>query len=351
VIDFRYHLVSIVAVFLALAIGIVLGSTELQGPTLDALRSYSSSLKNQLSAVSSQRDSYRQLLADSDAFVQSAGAKLVSDALTGDRVVMITEPGAPSGVISGVTQAVTSAGATVTGTVTLQPKFNDLSGGTQSTLYSINAQQGSADGTTFETPASSQTEDEQQAAQLIAGAVLAAAAGEPALTTASARTQLAAYSQAGFLSVTGTPYDDSARATLAVVITPDSAPTDQNDPANQVLLAVAAQFAGQSAATLVAGSNAGSSPATSAISVLRGSNVASQVSSVDNADTTMGQVSAVWALADQLAGGKPDSYGISGASAVSPPVPSTVPTATPTPTGTPSSTATGKVKKTVNSKS
>ena len=31
-IDFRYHLVSIVAVFLALAIGIVLGSTELQGP-------------------------------------------------------------------------------------------------------------------------------------------------------------------------------------------------------------------------------------------------------------------------------------------------------------------------------
>ena len=34
-IDFRYHLVSIVAVFLALAIGIVLGSTELQGTTLD----------------------------------------------------------------------------------------------------------------------------------------------------------------------------------------------------------------------------------------------------------------------------------------------------------------------------
>ena len=40
-IDFRYHLVSIVAVFLALAIGIVLGSTELQGHTLDALRATS----------------------------------------------------------------------------------------------------------------------------------------------------------------------------------------------------------------------------------------------------------------------------------------------------------------------
>ena len=37
-IDFRYHLVLIVAVFLALAIGIVLGSTEPEGTTIDALR-------------------------------------------------------------------------------------------------------------------------------------------------------------------------------------------------------------------------------------------------------------------------------------------------------------------------
>ena len=39
-IDFRYHLVSIVAVFLALAIGIVLGSTELQGPAYNFLNQH-----------------------------------------------------------------------------------------------------------------------------------------------------------------------------------------------------------------------------------------------------------------------------------------------------------------------
>ena len=55
-IDFRYHLVSIVAVFLALAIGIVLGSTELQGSTIDGLRTVSNSLRSQLSAVSAERD-------------------------------------------------------------------------------------------------------------------------------------------------------------------------------------------------------------------------------------------------------------------------------------------------------
>jgi hypothetical protein len=48
VIDFRYHLVSIVAVFLALAIGIVLGSTELQGPTYNFLNRTTAKLQNQL---------------------------------------------------------------------------------------------------------------------------------------------------------------------------------------------------------------------------------------------------------------------------------------------------------------
>jgi len=55
VIDFRYHLVSIVAVFLALAIGIVLGSTELQGPVYNILSRTTSSLQGQLANVSSQR--------------------------------------------------------------------------------------------------------------------------------------------------------------------------------------------------------------------------------------------------------------------------------------------------------
>jgi hypothetical protein len=136
-----------------------------------------------------------------------------------------------------------------------------------------------------------------------------------------------------------------------VIVTPATAPADgQNDPANQVLLAVAQEFATLSAATIVVGSTAGSG-AGSAISVLRSSSVSSQVSSVDNADITLGQVSTMWALADQLGGAKPNSYGISGASAVSP-VPSAVPSATPstTTTPTPRPTKTGKGDKSVKKK-
>ena len=42
-IDFRYHLVSIVAIFLALALGIVLGSTTLSNSVGDTLRKQVSS--------------------------------------------------------------------------------------------------------------------------------------------------------------------------------------------------------------------------------------------------------------------------------------------------------------------
>ena len=49
-IDFRYHLVSIVAIFLALAIGIVLGTTALNGPVTEALQKGNDSLNADLKA-------------------------------------------------------------------------------------------------------------------------------------------------------------------------------------------------------------------------------------------------------------------------------------------------------------
>ena len=351
-IDFRYHLVSIVAVFLALAIGIVLGSTELQGNTIDVLRTSSNQLKNELDVSNAERDANVQQVKNDQAFFTAAEPRLLANELPGDRIVIVTEPGASSVVISGVKQAAGLAGATVTGEVAIQPTFNDLSGTTQSSLAALNNDSlSSSNATSLATPANEQTVNQQQAAQLIGSAILATTtAGETAgISAAAATTLLAAYAQAGYITFTPAVTD---RATLAVIVTPQTAPADgQNDPANQVLLAVAQEFAGESAATVVAGSAAGSSPAGSAISVLRASSVASLVSSVDNADSTMGQVSTIWALAQQLRGEKPNSYGISGASAVSP-LPLPVPSATPTPTITPTPhpTKTGKGGKSVKKK-
>jgi Copper transport outer membrane protein, MctB len=350
VIDFRYHLVSIVAVFLALAIGIVLGSTELQGNTIDVLRTSSNLLKNELDQSNAQRDANQQQFKNDQLFLAAAEPRLLANELPAMRIVIVTEPGAQAVVISNIKQAAGLAGATVTGEVAIQPKFNDLSGANQSSLSALNSSF-ATDAPSLATPANEQTVDQQQAAQLIGTAILATnTAGETAgISTADATTLLAAYAQAGYITITPAVTD---RATLAVIVTPQTAPADgQNDPANQVLLAIAQEFAGESAATVVAGSAAGSSPAGSAISVLRASSVASLVSTVDNADSIIGQVSTIWALAQQLHGVKPNSYGISGASAVSP-VPLPVPSATPTPTITPTPhpTKTGKGGKSVKKK-
>jgi hypothetical protein len=348
VIDFRYHLVSIVAVFLALAIGIVLGSTELQGTTLDSLRGLTNSLKSQLNAAEAQRNGYEQQAGASDAFLKTAESKLLGGTLSGDRVVIVTEPGAPSAVVAGVEQAAGLAGAAITGTVALQPKFNDLSGATQASLSAINAQLAASVSVTLAPASAAPAGYQQNAAQLIAGAILNQAADQAGLSTAQGQLVLQAYAQGGYLSESGAPWN---RATLAVIVAPGSVPPDgANDPANQVLLAVAQEFAPMSAATLVAGSVAGTTPAGSAISVLRGSSVAGKVSSVDNADTTLGQISAMWAFAAQLAGGKPGSYGVLGASAVSPAVPLPVPSGTPSATSTPTQSATGNAAKTVGKK-
>jgi hypothetical protein len=339
VIDFRYHLVSIVAVFLALAIGIVLGSTELQGHTIDALNAASNSLHNQLNAANAQLANYQGLTNAEEQYLQTAEPQLLASLLNGQRVVFITEPGAQGSVVNGVKQAVTDAGATVTGQVALQPAFNDTSGATQASLNSINGSFATSDGTQLSAGANPQTTDQQQAAQLIATAILAKTTSQAGLSTGQAQTLLAAYEQAGYLSASGTP---TTRATLAVIVTPASAPPDgASDPANQVLLAVTQEFADASTAAVVAGSTAGSAQPGNAISVLRSSSVSSQVSSVDDADMTLGQITVAEALATQLAGGKPNSYGISGASAVSPdPLPS--PSAAATGSASPHAKATGK---------
>ena len=347
-IDFRYHLVSIVAVFLALAIGIVLGSTELQGSTLDVLRATNNSLTNKLNDANALSASLAKDAGANDTFLATAEPKLLSAMLTGDRIVLVTEPGAPSAVINGIDKAAGLAGATVTGTVALQPKFNDLSGATRSSLSAINNELATTDLTVLTPPANQQTVYQQEAAQLIATAVLNKTDGQLGLSVPQAQALLGEYAKSGFLTTSGAPWN---RATLAVIVAPQAAPADgASDPANLVLLALAGQFAEASTATLVAGPSAVSAASSSMISVLRGSSVSGQVSSVDNADTTLGQISAIWALADQQAGGKPNSYGISGASEVSPSVPSPVPSATPTVSGTPTTRATGGVKKTVKTK-
>ena len=357
-IDFRYHLVSIVAVFLALAIGIVLGSTELQGPAYNLLNQTTAKLQNELNQASSQRDTAQQQADLGQNYAQAVQPVVLHNLLAGQRLLIITEPGAPASVVTAISNAATQdAGATVTGQIALQSKFFDNGDTTLDALNQINLAMSQADGIVLNTGVPYQ----QQAAQVIAGEILTRASGSPGTGTAgqqpstqpsagasaaqqdtTAATMLDAYANAGFLTVSGQP---SASASLVVIVTPQTAPADGGaDTVDQLLVPVAEELAAKDSATVVAGVSANSGPG-SPIAVLRASSAASKVSTVDDADFVAGQSVVIQALATQLDGGNPGSYGIAnGASAVAP-SPAPTPSASASATVTASPTTSKKPKK------
>jgi hypothetical protein len=354
VIDFRYHLVSIVAVFLALAIGIVLGSTELQGPAYNFLDKTTAKLQTELGQVSTQRDTAQAQASAGNAFAATVQPAVLKDLLRGQRVLIVTEPGAQASVISGIQSAAADANASVTGQINLQPKFFDTTDTTQDTLNQTNLDIAEHAGITLDSTGTYQ----QQAAQVIAseilvksspgttggtGAAVTPSAGSTAGTDqgTGASTMLTAYAASQFLSTTGQP---ATPATLTVVVTPQNVPADgSSDALARLLIPIVQELAGKSSGTVVVGSSSGSG-AGSPIAVLRQNAIAGQVSTVDNADMTIGQTAAMQALAVLLGGGKAGSYGFTanGATAVAP---SPVPTATASPSATASPAVTKKANK------
>jgi Copper transport outer membrane protein, MctB len=328
VIDFRYHLVSIVAVFLALAIGIVVGSTALKPAVLTTLQKTATAEKKRVDALYAQNRQYQNQLGAAEAYAQAGEHLVLNGLLDGQRVVLVTAPGFPGGVVTGVTSALTVAGATVTGQVQLQSQF--FTAGTQSDLDTLNRQLTPV-GVTL-----SNGTQQAQAAELIASAILTKngptqpPAGVP---DATGKSILNGYAAGGFLSVSGNP---AARATLAVVIIPAAPPaTSSSSTESQTLVAVAQQLNLADEATVVAGQLSGSGPG-SAIDVMRSGGQSDHFSSVDNADTVIGQNVTAQALYEQMTAGKSGSYGaLTSASAAGP---------SPAPTPSPSTTATATVK-------
>ena len=324
-IDFRYHLVSIVAVFLALAVGIVLGSTELRGAAFSALDRTSSALSAKLEAADNQNSALQQQVQGDHQFAQAAEPVLLKHLLDSKRVVIVTTPGAPSSVVNGIKTGLSDAGATVSGQVALSSKFADTSASNLSLLDQL-TQQATPSGMTL-----TNGSPQQQAAQVLAAAMVAKTSnsgsgtsksgngsnnsgngnsgngnGNSSISSQDAQTIVSSFSAGQFISVTGHP---TSGATLAIIVTPATAPQDGNsDPVNQAVVALAQEFGQASQATVVTGASAGSGTG-SAISAVRSSGAANNAATVDNADSVVGQIVAVQALEQQMNGHKPGSFG------------------------------------------
>jgi hypothetical protein len=111
--DFRYHALSLVAVFLALAIGIVLGVTIGNSLVTDAERALRGNLRADVEKAHSDAAQARSELNGRDRMLDQLYPQLVAGRLGGERVAVVSWGPMPDNVESGVRDAVSKGGGRI----------------------------------------------------------------------------------------------------------------------------------------------------------------------------------------------------------------------------------------------
>jgi hypothetical protein len=315
VIDFRYHLVSLIAVFLAIALGIVIGTTQLNGKVLDDLRGQVSSLEQ---GKRDLEDNTQQLQAQQDnsnAFEAAVAPALVDGALDGRSVVLVlTDDQVSTDTVEEVTALIGQAGGTVSGTLHLQPEYSDPS--TASALENYVTGGGLPPGVTLP----SGGDAGQMVASVLAQVLMVKGSGT-APSTADLSSVLAGLSALDVLSVDGSSVTP---ANFAVVLTAGAFEGDAADERNAPLAELTAALDASGDGAVVAG-DAGSAGDNGLVGVIRNDPANSAaVSTVDNVDAIAGQISTVLALGRE-ADGTSGKYGTGEDTQPVPPVPAATP--------------------------
>ncbi|MFC6154608.1 copper transporter [Nocardioides yefusunii] len=105
-ISFRTHVATLVAVFLALAVGVVLGG----GPLSDLGRG----TDENTAALKDRLDETETIADFGNDFVADTSDRILAGALKGRQVAMVTLPGAKASTVDALREAVGAAGGTVT---------------------------------------------------------------------------------------------------------------------------------------------------------------------------------------------------------------------------------------------
>lgn len=124
-ISLRQHAFSLAAVFLALAVGVVLGSGFLSDTLLSSLRDEKRDLYTQISGLNDQKNMLNEKVSAANNFDNQLLGRIVHDVLGGTSVVVFRTPDAKDDDVAAVSKIVVQAGGTVTGTVSLTQEFVD----------------------------------------------------------------------------------------------------------------------------------------------------------------------------------------------------------------------------------
>lgn len=302
-ISLRQHAISLAAVFLALAVGVVLGSGFLSDTLLSALRAEKRDLRSQIDSLGEQKNALSQKLRAANDFDTQLAGRMVHDALAGKSVVIFATPDANADDVGAVAKLASQAGGTVTATVSLTQEFVEANSAEK--LRSVVNSSILPAGTQLSTKLVDQG---SQAGDLLGITLLSKA--DPAtvpVDDAQRTTVLAALRDTGFI---GYPPDAHIGiANAALVVTGGALPEDAgNQGATVARFAVA--LAPHGSGTVLAGRE-GSSIGTAAVALSRAdAGLAGTISTVDDVDAESGRITAILSLHDLINGGHPGQYGI-----------------------------------------
>ncbi|MEU5675204.1 copper transporter [Micromonospora sp. NPDC049089] len=299
-INFRYHVVSLTAVFLALAIGLVVGTAALNGPVADSLEGQVTGLRKDNQHWRQTVSNMEKQLALEEEFAEETAQILLPGTLTGRRVVVLSLPNGRDHT-EGVLKKLQLGGATITGQVDLQDKFINPDNNSNLLELAVTAARPTAQTTGL--PGNGHGVETSSA--LLASVLLDRPQGVAPVSDADRRAVLAAYNNAGYLTTDSNKVTASAEA--VVVVSGQPYVDKDSDKRDESVVKVAEQF-DRTGSIVVAGNG---SVGGNLVGVVRGDPVLAQtISTVDNANTVQGQVVTSLALVQQLTEKKAGQYGV-----------------------------------------
>jgi Copper transport outer membrane protein, MctB len=302
-ISLRQHALSLAAVFLALAVGVVLGSGFLSDTLLSSLRDEKRDLYSQISGLNDQKNALNEKLSAASNFDNQLVGRIVHDALGGKSVVVFRTPDANDDDVATISKFIGQAGGTVTATVSLTQEFVDANSAEK--LRTVVNSSILPAGQQLSTKLVDQG---SQAGDLLGIAMLINAnPAVPPVDDPQRDTVLAALRDTGFVTYQAGEHMPAANA--ALVITGGSLPQDAGNQGVSVARFSAA-LAPHGSGTLLAGRD-GSATGGAAVAVARAdAGMSAAISTVDDIDTAPGRITAVLGLHDLINGGHVGQYGI-----------------------------------------
>ena len=124
-ISLRQHIFSLVAVFVALAVGIAAGSTVVRGPLLDSTRARLESAEQNIELERAENDALAAELAQLDAWAADGPDQLLRGRYAGGSVLMVVAGDVDKDVVDGVIRSVRASAGAFLGEVRLAPEVFD----------------------------------------------------------------------------------------------------------------------------------------------------------------------------------------------------------------------------------